>query len=85
MQHNKLKTLMFKRQASIIDAQQATSLTYSVIQYANILKVFTQYQHMPCHHMKSKQIFNNQTWARQAGVACWSCCYQESKHHDIFL
>lgn len=48
--------MMFKRQASVTDAQQATSLTYSVIKYANILKAFNQYQHKPCHCMKSDHI-----------------------------
>lgn len=41
--------MMFKRQASVTDAQQATSLTY-------ILKAFNQYQHEPCHCMKSEHI-----------------------------
>lgn len=50
---------MFKRQASVIDAQQATSPTYFV-KYANILIVSSLYQHEPCHHMKSMlAYFNN--------------------------
>lgn len=42
---------MLKRQAGVTDAQQATSLTYSVVKYTKM-----HFQHEPCHYMKSENI-----------------------------
>ena len=59
---------MLKRQAGVTDAQQATSLTYSVVKYTKI--VFNCYQALSLH----EYILTN--WAKQGDIACRSCCIQ---------